>query len=48
MMKPLLAGVLVPLVASLVLLAAMGGPVRAANEVDLQVKSLAKDGHVHV
>jgi len=48
MMKPLLAGVLLPLVASLVLLAAMGGPVRAANEVDLQVKSLAKDGHVHV
>jgi Domain of unknown function (DUF4390) len=48
MIKGLVAAVGLPLVAGLLWLATIGGSVRAADEVDLQVKSLAKDGRVLV
>jgi hypothetical protein len=48
MRKSLVAGVVLPLVAALLLLATTRESVRAADEVDLQVKALAKDGRVLV
>jgi hypothetical protein len=48
MRKRLIAGVVLPLVAGLLLLATTWEPVRAADDVDLQVASLAKDGRVLV
>ncbi|HEX7485161.1 MAG TPA: DUF4390 domain-containing protein [Vicinamibacterales bacterium] len=48
MSKGLVAGVVLPLVAGLALLVTLGGPVRASDDVDLQVTALAKDGRVLV
>jgi hypothetical protein len=48
MSKRILAGVLIPVAAGLVLLATMRGSARATGEADLAVKALAKDDHVVV
>jgi hypothetical protein len=46
MNKRVVAGVLIPVAAALVLLATTRGSARAPGEPDLQVKALAKDGRV--